>query len=229
VVLVTKKNSLQSLAPSKENKGLEYLTLRRSDFTGNANVECWDSVVQVCDSLKTHATLQVLNLGEIHRLGETLTPAVPRSRIQPLVDMMKVNMSIHTIHLDSLASTCRYTQYIWIPLLTGNTSFTERRSSRISSGSGYSRMPSRKLAQLHTVPRALLAVRSNRNRFWMLLSGNAEIAFPSKTTTIAIAANLPPAPATVGASANAATVVAKAVATVTPAVNVATPSSGQKR
>jgi hypothetical protein len=76
--------------------------------------------------------------------------------------------------------------------------------------------------------RALLEVRTDPNRFWMLLSGNAEVAFSSTTVTTTLAVNLP-ATATVGASANAATVVANPVATAAPAVNFATPASGQKR
>jgi hypothetical protein len=61
----------------------------------------------------------------------------------------------------------------------------------------------------------------------MLLLGNAEVAFLSRTTTIAAAANLPTL-ATVVASANAATVVDKPVATVDPAVVVATPAFSHK-
>jgi hypothetical protein len=62
--------------------------------------------------------------------------------------------------------------------------------------------------------RALLAVRTDPNRFWMLLSGNAEIAFPSTIST----ASLPtPTPATAAATSN------------TAATNGATPTAGQKR
>jgi hypothetical protein len=39
--------------------------------------------------------------------------------------------------------------------------------------------------------RALLAARTDSNHFWMLLSGNPEVAFPSTTATIAAAATLP--------------------------------------
>jgi hypothetical protein len=38
--------------------------------------------------------------------------------------------------------------------------------------------------------RALLAVQDDPNRFWMLLSGNTEVAFPPRATTIAAAASL---------------------------------------
>jgi hypothetical protein len=38
---------------------------------------------------------------------------------------------------------------------------------------------------------ALLAVRTDPNRFWMLLSGNPEIDLPSTATTTAAAVRLP--------------------------------------
>jgi hypothetical protein len=44
--------------------------------------------------------------------------------------------------------------------------------------------------------RAVRAVRTDRDRFLTLLSGNAEVAFPSRTTTIAAAAANLPASAT---------------------------------
>jgi hypothetical protein len=58
--------------------------------------ETWNAV---CDSLKTHPTLQVLKLRlEVRPLGVApLALAVLKSRIQALVDMLKVNKSIHTI------------------------------------------------------------------------------------------------------------------------------------
>jgi hypothetical protein len=39
--------------------------------------------------------------------------------------------------------------------------------------------------------RALLAVRTSPNRFWMLLSGNAEVAFLSTTATTTAATSIP--------------------------------------
>jgi hypothetical protein len=62
----------------------------------------------------------------------------------------------------------------------------------------------------------------------MLLSGNAGVAFPSATVTTTPAVNLP-TPAIVGASANAASVVANPDATGAPATNIAELTSGQKR
>jgi hypothetical protein len=52
----------------------------------------WDTV---CDSLQAHPTLEVLDL----RLGKAIMTPEPemKSRLQVLVDMLKVNMWIHTI------------------------------------------------------------------------------------------------------------------------------------
>jgi hypothetical protein len=100
--------------------------------------------------------------------------------------------------------------------------------------------------------RALLAARTDANIFWILLSGNVEVAFPSRTTTIAAAANLPtPTTGAATSTANVAAVAASvmsalattatrclslaAAATAAIAVipstaavaNVATPSAGQ--
>jgi hypothetical protein len=80
----------------KGNAGLVVCDLSHCLLTDNS----WNAV---CDSLKTHPTLQVLSLRR--PLGVTpLALAVLKSRIQALVDMLKVNMSIHTIRL-----TERYT------------------------------------------------------------------------------------------------------------------------
>ena len=62
--------------------------------------------------------------------------------------------------------------------------------------------------------RALLATRTDVNCFWMLLSGNAEIAFSSMTAPTTPTVNLP-TPATVADPVNAAPVVAITAATAT--------------
>jgi hypothetical protein len=76
----------------KENTGLVVCDLRNCSLTS----ETWNAV---CDSLKTHPTLQVLKLRlEVRPLGVApLAPALLKSRIQALVDILKANMSIHTI------------------------------------------------------------------------------------------------------------------------------------
>jgi hypothetical protein len=191
----------------RENKGLVGLNL---NYHPRMSDETWDAV---CDSLKTHPTLEVLNLLS----GEALTAAVLKSRIQALVGMMKVNISIHTIRVND----CYYEQKLFnefvLPYLETN------------------RLRPRLLAIQKTRPieyrakvlgRALLAVRTDPNRFWMLLSGNAEVAFPSTTATTTAAANLP-TPATAVATENVPPVVA--TASTTAASSVVASAAGQKR
>jgi hypothetical protein len=217
----------------KENKGLADLNLSH-DFS--MSDEVWGAV---CDSLKTHPTLQVLDLFSVS--DGFVDPEVLKSRVQALLDMMKVNMSIHTIHLYSCYREHELFRGSVIPYLETN------------------RLRPRLLAIQKTRPitfrakvlgRALLAVRLDPNRFWMLLSGNAEVAFPPKDATIST-------PATVAASVMAAlpttvtgslpiAAVAGATSATTPstasasdptaaaaadaAVNVATPPcAGEKR
>jgi hypothetical protein len=63
---------------------------------------------------------------------------------------------------------------------------------------------------------AFLATRTDANSVWMLLSGNAEVAFPLRTTRIAAAANLPtPATAAASSTANAAAVAASMISALT--------------
>jgi hypothetical protein len=76
----------------RENKGLVDVELQHDLWMID---ETW---IAVCDSLKTHPTLQVLRLISGH-IEPQLQPARLNSRIQALVDMLKVNMSIVEIHL----------------------------------------------------------------------------------------------------------------------------------
>jgi hypothetical protein len=111
----------------RENKGLVDLDLSCYGF--NVSDETWDAV---CDSLKTHPTLQVLNLRTTGTRGMA-SQAVLQSQIQALVGMMKVNMSIHTIHLDRQHELFQ-------------------RSLIPYPGSGRVFLPSNKHARLRTVP-----------------------------------------------------------------------------
>jgi hypothetical protein len=170
---------------------------------------------------------------------------------------VKINLSIHTIHLLDCCTEHDLFRGSVIPYLETN------------------RFRPRLLAIQKTRPityrakvlgRALLSARTDANRFWMLLSGNAEVAFPSRTTaapaarlttpaaaistidaatftgpvTTTATAGLPTATAT--AAATAATSVANpstasdafpfaptVAAAAAAAANVASPSSGQKR
>jgi hypothetical protein len=76
----------------KENKGLVELNL---SYGSRVSDETWGAF---CDSLKTHPTLEVLNLSSPY-YDDTMPSAVLKSRVQALVDMLKVNMSIHTMRL----------------------------------------------------------------------------------------------------------------------------------
>jgi hypothetical protein len=158
----------------RENKGLVELDLSYCSFSD----ETWGVI---CDSLKTHPTLEVLDLRAANNYATT-APDVITSWVQALLDMMNINVSIHTIHLDSRYSQHEIYRESVIPYLETN------------------RLRSRVLAIQKTLPithrakvlgRALVAVRTDANSFWMLLSGNPEIAFPSTTATTTLAANIP--------------------------------------
>jgi hypothetical protein len=77
----------------RENKGLVELNVNHSEHT-----ECDETWHAICDSLKTHPTLEVLHLSPVSNNTSTVS-AVTLSRTQALLNMMKMNMSIHTIHL----------------------------------------------------------------------------------------------------------------------------------
>jgi hypothetical protein len=66
------------------------------------NDETWDTV---CESLKTHPTLEVLDLRGAFP-DATTVPAVLKSGIQARLDMAKTNGSIQTVHLHE-----RYSQH----------------------------------------------------------------------------------------------------------------------
>jgi hypothetical protein len=174
----------------KENKGLVDFDLRSYFMMSN---ESWDAI---CDSLKTHPTLQNLSLWP---LGAP-PPSAIKCRIQAVADMLKVNLSIHTISLHDHYLDHELFQESAVPYLETN------------------RLRPCLLAIQKTCPlsvrakvlgRALLATRTNANSLWMLLSGNAEVAFPSTTVTATRA------PSTTGASA--------------PANVASTPTACQKR
>jgi hypothetical protein len=213
----------------RENQGLVELNL--SDGCFRENDETWGAL---CDSLKTHPTLEVLNLSTELTFA-TKTPAVVTSRIQALLDVVQVNISIHTIRLCRRYSEDALFRGSVIPYLETN------------------RLRPRLLAIQKTRPilyrakvlgRALRAARTDPESFWMLISGNAEVVFPSTTATATPAATLPtPAAATATANVPATTADAATSAatsstdttsgvfdpTVSAAANVATTSAGQKR
>jgi hypothetical protein len=159
----------------RENTGLVELELRSYGFI--VSDETWGAV---CDSLKTHPTLEVLDLqGEPPKAP---APDVITSRMQVLVDMLKVNTTIHTIRLDSCYSEHELFRGSVIPNLE-----TRRLRPRLLAIQTTRPMAYR----VKVLGRALLAVGTDPNCFWMLLSGNAEVAFLSTAATTTPAANLP--------------------------------------
>jgi hypothetical protein len=180
----------------KENKGLVELDLNYDKLFSD---DAWDAI---CDSLKTHPTLQLLGLQPWRHLQIGVAPAVLKFRMQALVNMLKVNKSIQTLHWDSRYSEKKILFGTFFPHLETNW------------------LRPRLLAIQKTIPfayrakvlgRAFLAVRTDPNHFWMLLSGNLEVALSSTTGTSTPGTNLSTL-ASVGISANAAAVVAIAAA-----------------
>jgi hypothetical protein len=192
----------------RENKSLVelnfYNEIRVSDETWGA----------ICVSLKTHPTLEVLKLPSAHNNATAIT-----SRIQALLKMMKSNLSIQKIYLSEQYRGHELFRRSVIPYLETN------------------RLRPRLLAIQKTRPiayrakvlgRALLAVRTDPNRFWMLLAGNAEVAFPSRTTTIAAAANIPTptaATATTTSTAMFAAIMASVMSTLTTTATGSLPAA----
>jgi hypothetical protein len=158
----------------KENRCLVDLNLW--DF--RINNETWDVL---CDYLKTHPTLEVLNLQGAWLRSQLGSVAIA-SRIQVLVDMLKVNMTIHTIHLNAYYCEHKLFRGSVVPYLETNRLRQRVRAIQITRPPTY---------RAKVLGRALLAARTDPNSFWMLLSGNPEVAFPSTTATTTLAANLP--------------------------------------
>jgi hypothetical protein len=193
----------------KENKGLVDLDLLY-DFS--MSDETWGAI---CDSLKAHPTIKVLDFRTTDMVA--LAPAVLKSRIQALLDMVKMNTTIHTMHLDACYSQHELFRGSVSPYLETN------------------RLRPRLLAIRRTLPityrakvlgRALLSARTDLNRFWVLLSGNAEVAFPSTTVMIAAAGNLTtPATAAETSTANVAALTTTATASLPTAAATTTTAS----
>jgi hypothetical protein len=191
----------------RENKGLVALDLHTEFVLSH---ETWDVV---CDSLKTHPTLQVLRIwprGMVQ--GVPLAPAVLKSRIQALVGMLEVNMSIHIIRLLHYCySDHELFQESVVPYLEMNRFRPRVRAIQKTRPNAY---------RAKVLGSALLAVRTSPNRLWMFLSGNAEVAFPSTTATTTPAASFP-TPATDAATVTATSTRADSTSSVSAADKVA--------
>jgi hypothetical protein len=190
----------------RENKGLVEFGLR---YYFCLKDETWGAI---CDSLETHPTLEVLDLRGAF-MDDAPAPAVLKSRIQAILDMVKMNLSLHTIHLPDRYSEHEIFRGSVVPYLE-----TNRFRPRLLVIQKTRPFPYR----AKVLGRALLADRTNPNRFWMLLLGNAEVAFPSRTT--AAAANLP-APATAAATSTSTTDVAAFAVHVTTAATAGLPTA----
>jgi hypothetical protein len=167
-----KREFLAITGALRENKGLVHLHLQYK--FGGSN-EVWGTI---CDSLKTHPTLQVL---DIERLACFHFPhALIKTQIQVLVDMLQVNMSLHTIHSNELSlKHHELFQRSVIPYLEKN----RVRAIQKTRPNAY---------RAKVLGRALLAAAcTDVNRFWILLSGNVEVAFPPTTATTTAAVSLP--------------------------------------
>jgi hypothetical protein len=82
----------------RENKGLTDLGICHGFSISD---EAWCAI---CDSLKTHPTLEVLRLSDARDpvIANANAPAAKiKSRSQAILDMMKENLSLHAIDLDS--------------------------------------------------------------------------------------------------------------------------------
>jgi hypothetical protein len=122
----------------------------------------------VCDSLKTHPTLEVLDFGVKYISSRSpRPPGVLKSRIQALLHMLKVNMSIHTIPIEWCYSEHELFRGSVIPYLETNRLRPRVRAIQKSCPISY---------RAKVLGRALVATHTDVNSIWMLLSGNAEVA-----------------------------------------------------
>jgi hypothetical protein len=136
------------------------------------------------------------------------------SRLRVLLDMMKANTLIHTITFVGVVRM--YFDFFRESIVP----YLERNRLRPRVCAIQEALPHSFRARV--LGRALLAARSDANRFWMLLSGNAEVAFPSRSGA-AIVDAIPPADATVNVTTTAAFV--SNVATTSSSASAAASSS----
>jgi hypothetical protein len=150
----------------RENKGLLHLDLTLYWIMSE---NAWDVL---CNSLKTHPTLQVLNLLSenfdtnprtgLRRSWRFLLPLAPahlKVRIQSLVDMMKVNTSILTIYVDGQYFEDELFQRLVIPYIDSNWFRLRVRAIQNTRPIAY---------RAKVLGQALLAARTDPNSLWML-------------------------------------------------------------
>jgi hypothetical protein len=165
---VADKEVLAIAGALRENKGLVDLDLSYYKFLSD---ETWN---EVCDSLKAHPTLEVLVL-HVYSTNTLTAPAVITYQMQALLNMLKVNTSIHTLDLYSRFTEHELYRGSIVPYLETNRLRPRVRAIQKTLPSAY---------RAKVLGRALLLARTDPNRFWILLSGNADIvAFQLTTAT----------------------------------------------
>jgi hypothetical protein len=169
---VSNRELLAIAGALRENKGLVELSCYGYSSMKD---ETWSFL---CDSLKTHPALEVLGLSG----ARPMAPDMMTFRIQALLEMIKLNTTIHTIHMHLCFGEHEMYRGSIIPYLEMNRFRPRLLAIQKARPIVY---------RVKVLGRALLATRTNANTFWMLLSGNAEVAFPSRSATITAAANLP--------------------------------------
>jgi hypothetical protein len=136
----------------KENKGLVNLIFYDGLWMSD---ETWGAI---CDSLETHPTIKFLHLCET-KMDVTTAPAVIKSRIQVLVNMLKVNMSI-----DTIGSNFQYSEH---ELFRGSViPYLETNRLRLRVRAIQKTRPITFRAKL--LGRALLSACTDPNNFWIL-------------------------------------------------------------
>jgi hypothetical protein len=189
----------------QENQGLVEFFLHCYDRESDETETCWGAI---CGSLETHPTLQVLHHYSRRLSGAPLAPDVIISRIQALVNLMKVNTTIHTINVDSLLSEHELFRGSVVPKLKTNRLRPRLLAIQATRPMAY---------RAKVLGRALLATQTDANSLWMLLSGNVEVAFPTSATAAVAVTDTDTT--TLATSATGASAVDIIVA----------PASGQKR
>jgi hypothetical protein len=189
----------------QENQGLVEFFLHCYDRESDETETCWGAI---CGSLETHPTLQVLHHYSRRLSGAPLAPDVIISRIQALVNLMKVNTTIHTINVDSLLSEHELFRGSVVPKLKTNRLRPRLLAIQATRPMAY---------RAKVLGRALLATQTDANSMWMLLSGNVEVAFPTSATAAVAVTDTDTT--TLATSATGASAVDIIVA----------PASGQKR
>jgi hypothetical protein len=183
------------------------------------NDEMWGDI---CDSLETHPTLEVLILWSIS------APAVIKSQIQALVDMMKVNTTIHTIQLSSCYTHHELFRGSVIPYLETNRFRPRVRAiqrtrpipSSTATIAAAANLPDTSTTATATSTANVAAVATS---VMSALTTTATSSLPTATVAATDAATSATTPS------NASTSDAFAHTVAVAAANVATPPAGQKR